>query len=115
MNMILIGIYIIDYCLHFASISRFLMEAYIVGFATTISLALTIFGSYSIYKNHSLRGGITNLIAGTITIVIYLYYTINIQILQQFGILGYFLLLPALISGIVGIINSKVKDTSTNA
>jgi len=109
-NMILLGIYVVNYCLLLATLlSKFLLEANIIEFATTISIALILFGSYSIYKNHPLRGGICNLIAGTITIAIYLHYALNVPILQQFGLLGYFLLLPAPISGIIGVIISKMK------
>jgi hypothetical protein len=109
-NIILLGIYVINYCLTLAFLlGTFLIEANIVGFTTAISVALIFFGSYSIYKDHPLRGGICNIIAGAVTIGIYLYYTISIPILQRFGLLGYFLLLPAPISGIVGIIISKVK------
>ena len=109
-NMVLLGIYIINYCLTLAVLlSRFLIEATYVGFATAISVALIIFGCYSIYKDHDLRGGLCNVIAGIITVGLYLYYTLDLSILQQFGLLGYFLLLPAPISGITGIIISKEK------
>lgn len=109
-NMVLLAIHVINYCLALTFLlSRFLIEANIVGFTTAISVALLLFGSYSIYKDHPLRGGLSNIIAGIITIGIYLYYTLSIPILQQFGLLGYFLLLPAPISGIVGVIISKIK------
>lgn len=109
-NMIMLGIYIINCCLVLASLlNNFYLEAAYVGFATIISVSLTIFGCYSINKNHFLRGGVSNLIAGMITTGIYLNYTINLAILQKFNPLGYFLPLPALINGIIGIIISKVN------
>ena len=109
-NMVLLGIYIVRCCLALAFLSGFQMEANIGGFVTAISVALMIYGCYSVYKSHFLRGGVCNLIAGIITIGIYLYYTLRFQFLQQLGLLGYFLLLPAPISGIIGIIISKEKN-----
>lgn len=109
-NIILLGIYVINHCLALAFLpGTFLIEANIVGFTTATSVALLLFGSYSIYKDHPLRGGLSNIIAGIITVGIYLYYTLSVPIFQQFGLLGYFLLLPAPISGIVGVIISKIK------
>jgi len=78
---------------------------------TTISLALIILGCYSIYKNYFFIGGVSNLIAGIITVGMYLHYTFNLTILQKFGIFGYFLLLPTPISGIMGIATSRIALT----
>jgi len=111
-NVVLLGIYIIRFCLVFAFLSRFQIAANIVGFTTAFSVSLISYGCYSVYKNHFLRGGVCNLIAGIITIGIYLYYTLGFHLLQQLGLLGYFLLLPAPISGIIGIIMSKEKNES---
>jgi hypothetical protein len=112
-NMVLLGIYIVRYCLALAFLGeKFLMEANMVGFATAISVALILYGCYLVYKSHFLRGGICNLIAGIITVGMYLYYTLRFHLLQQLGLLGYFLLLPAPISGIIGIIISKEKMKS---
>lgn len=108
-NNVLLGTYIVRYCLAFAFLSRFQIEANIVEFATAISVVLILFGSYSIYKNHPLRGGFCNITAGIIVTGLYLYYTIYFPILQQFNPLGYFLPLPAIISGIIGAIISKEK------
>ena len=102
-NNILLGIYITQYCLAIAFLTRFFIEANIVGFATAISVALILFGSYLIYKDHYLHGGLFNIGAGTITLGLYLYYTLNLPVLQHFGLLGYFLLLPPFTSGIISI------------
>lgn len=109
-NMTLLGIHIVNYCLAFSFLSqKLLTEAIIVGFTTTISVGLTSFGSYSIHKDHYLRGGLCNIIAGTITAGTYIHYTLDFPILQQFGLLGYILLVPAPMSGIIAIIISKAK------
>jgi len=108
-NVILLGIYIINcYLVLTLLIDNLYMEVVYVGFATLVSVSLIIFGCYSINKNHFLRGGISNLVAGIITTGIYLNYTLNLAMLQKFDPLGYFLSLPPLINGIIGIITSKV-------
>jgi len=106
-NMIVLGAYIVSYCLALAFLGRFQMEANVVGLITALSVSLVLYGCYSVYGAHFFRGGICNLVAGTITIGIYLYYTLNLPLLQRLGPLGYFLLIPALMSGVIGIVISK--------
>ena len=111
-NTILLGIHITNHCLILASlVNKFFKYVIYTEVITTISLALIILGCYSIYKNYFFIGGVSNLIAGIITVGMYLHYTFNLTILQKFGIFGYFLLLPTPISGIMGIATSRIALT----
>lgn len=112
-NVIILGIYITDRCLLLASLlPNFLTEATIVAIATLVSAAMLLCGSYLIYRGQGIRGGTLNIVAGVITIIIYAYFTVNREfpLLMQLGPVGYLLLIPAPISGILGILISRLKD-----
>ena len=107
-NAVLLGIYIIIYCLRLKSWSAsFLTWAYIVGIATAASAFILICGGYLMLKGRPLLGGILNIIAGYITTILYLYFTWSFPLLGQLGPMGYFLLVPALMSGLIGILIPK--------
>lgn len=103
-NAVLLGIYITSLCMALASISMFWAAAIVVTAVTITSTALIFIGCILINRNRFVPGGVCNIIAGTITAGTYLYYTIGFPILQRFGLVGYFLLLPAPISGLIVII-----------
>jgi len=111
-NIVVLGVYIINRCLRLALLlPNFLTEAIITAFATSISAAMLLYGSYLIYKGQGNKGGIFNILAGAITIIIYAYFTVNWEFpfLVQLGPTGYLLLIPAPISGILGILIFKAK------
>ncbi|HKZ94493.1 MAG TPA: hypothetical protein VJ249_07950 [Candidatus Bathyarchaeia archaeon] len=106
-DVVLLGVYIASFCLELAFLSTFLAAAIAVIVMTITSTALILFGCVLTYRNHFVLGGICNIIAGTITVGIYLYFTIYLPILQRFEPLGYFLLLPAPLSGLISIITLR--------
>jgi hypothetical protein len=113
-DIVLLGVYIVNSCLALAFLSRFEMEATLVGIATIVSVSLIMLGSYLIHKNHFVKGGISNITAGAITAGIYLYYVWSFPILlQQFSYTGYFLLLPAPISGLISIMTLREKKANS--
>jgi len=107
-NSTLLGTYIALYCLRFASLDpSFLRKAYIVGIIATASAFTLLYGGYLIWRGRIRRGGTLNLIAGTTTTILYLYFTFGFPLLGQLGPMGYLLLVPALMSGLIGILISK--------
>lgn len=99
-NAILLAIYIIIYCLRLTSWSAsFLTWAYIVGIAAAASAFILICGGYLMWKGRPRLGGILNFLAGSITTALYLYFTRAFPLLGQLGPMGYFLLVPALMTG----------------
>jgi len=102
-DVVLLGIHVASYCLVLAFLSEFLAAAIAVIVMTITSTALILFGCFSISRDRFVRGGMCNIIAGTITIGIYLYYTSGFPILQLYGLLGYFILLPAPLSGLISL------------
>lgn len=107
-NAVLLGIYIIIYCLRLTPWSAsFLTWTYIVSIAATASAFILICGGYLMWKDRPRLGGILNFIAGSITTILYLYFTWAFPLLGQLGPTGYFLLIPALISGLIGILIPK--------
>ncbi len=108
-NAVLLGIYIIIYCLRLTPWSAsFLTWAYIVAIASASSAFILICGGYLMWKGWPRPGGILNLIAGSITTILYLYFIWAFPLLDQLGPMGYFLLIPALISGLIGILIPKM-------
>lgn len=111
-NIVILGIYITNRCLRLALFfPNFLTEATIAAILTFISAAMLLYGSYLIYKGQGNKGGTLNILAGTITIIIYAYYAVHWEfpLLTQMGPTGYLLLIPAPISGILGILIFKAK------
>jgi len=87
----------------------FISQIYIAGTITAVSTVMLICGSYQIMKNRPKKGGILNLIAGITMAFGYTYFAFlsKPQLLNWFGITGYLLLAPALISGVTGIALEK--------
>ncbi len=109
-NTILIGSYLITLFLYLAPLGIAFPPAqtYIVGItASVVASFLLLCGSYLIWKGRARRGGMLNFVAGAITIILYLYFTLVFPLLYQLGITGYFLPAPALISGVIGILKHQ--------
>jgi len=112
-DVVILGMYITIFCLRVATlIPSFLTEAIIAAIAAVTSTAILLFGSILIYKGQPKNGGILNILAGAITIITYAYYTErwNFPLLVQLGPAGILLLIPATISGILGILISRLES-----
>ncbi len=111
-NVVVLGLYIIDRCLLLALLlPDFRTEAAIAAVATFLSATMLLFGSYLIYRGQGIRGGTLNIVAGVITTIIYAYFTVNWEfpLLMQVGLTGFLLLIPAPTSGLLGILISETK------
>lgn len=111
-NIIVLGIYITKVCLSLASILPiFLIEAAVGATATIAGALVLLFGSYFIYRGKGIKGGMLNIVAGGIMVFLYGYYTgrWKFPLLVQLGLPGLLLLVPAPISGILGILISKLE------
>lgn len=107
-NTTLLGTYIALYCLRLASWDpSFLRKAYIAGITAVASAFMLLYGGYLIWRGRIHMGGMLNLMAGTITTILYLYFTFGFPLLGQLGPIGYILLVPALMSGLIGILISR--------
>jgi len=79
--------------------------------AITLSAIVLIYGSLLIWKNNFMKGGLINLVAGTLLpIPTYIYFAFFSKptLLGWFSPLGLILFIPAMISGIIGIYASKI-------
>jgi len=117
MNSFIIGFYIITTYFEIALYSRksaenLLYPVYTAAILTTASALILVYGSFLIWRGNTRKGGIINLIAGTILSLIYTYYTILSQppLLSWLGSIGFFLLIPAIMSGAVSILIETGKN-----
>lgn len=118
-NLLLLAFYILGVYLSVSAIDatvkeRLLFHVYLVTILTAASATVLVYGSYLIWKTRRLKGGIVNLLAGTIVpIPTYLYFSFLSQppllfwLFDWLGLVGCFLLIPAITSGIASIYLSK--------
>lgn len=91
-------------------IERLLFPVYFATILTVTSAIILIYGSYLIWKSKIRKGGIINLLVGTLVpIPTYIYFTFLSQpsLLGWLFPIGCFLLAPAIISGAISILLSK--------
>lgn len=106
---LVIGLYIITTCVslqNFPGIERLLKEAYVATTLTAVLALVMALSSYHLWKKHTRRPSITNLSAGMLLTFVYLYFEFLSQppLLSWLNPWGYFLLAPAIMSGIIGIL-----------
>lgn len=114
-NSFIIGLYIVTTCaalLPYSRTEHLLLHIYTVSILTTTIVILLSYGSYLIWNGHARKGGIINLVAGTILSLIYAYYTILSQppLLSWLGPTGFFLPIPAIMSGAISILIEPSKN-----
>lgn len=116
-NSFITGFYIITTYFEIALYSRksaenLLYPAYTAVILTTALALILVYGSFLIWRGNTRKGGIINLLVGTILSLIYTYYTIFSQppLLSWLGPIGFLLLIPAIMSGAVGIIIETPKN-----
>jgi hypothetical protein len=90
--------------------NQLLLPVYSAAILMTASAIALIYGSYLIWRNNKLKGGIINVLAGTLVPVpTYVYFTFFSQptLLSWLSPVGWFTLAPAIISGAISIFSSK--------
>jgi len=89
---------------------RLLIPVYSAAILMIASAIVLIYGSYLIWRTNKLKGGIINLLAGTLVPVpTYVYFSFFSQpaLLSWLGTVGWFILTPAIISGALSVFSSK--------
>jgi len=114
-NSFIIGLYLVTTCsalLPYPKTEHLLFHIYTVSILTITTVILLSYGSYLIWKGYARKGGITNLIAGIILSLTYTYYAILSQppLLSWLGPTGFFLLIPAIMSGAISILTEPPKN-----
>ena len=107
LNVAILGTCVIEGFLLLALLlPSFVNEAIFALALTIISGILLFFGSFSIYKQHAIRGAIFNLAAWAITMFICFWGVLvwKFPSLVQMGLTSIVLLVPSLTSGIIGIL-----------
>jgi hypothetical protein len=107
---LVIGGYLIAWCWSIYSIGigpSFLTVTIISWILILTSALLLTYGSLKTSRKSTLRGGLINLAAGIEIIPLFIYFYSIFPLLPQFGLLGYLLFLPAIISGIIGLASPK--------
>lgn len=86
-------------------------QAYAAIVLTAILVFALVYGSYLLWKEKAKKGGITNFVAATILIAIYIYFAFisRPSLLRWLGFIGGFLCTPAILSGTIGILMKKQK------
>jgi hypothetical protein len=97
-------------------IGQLILPAFLASALTITSAILLIYGSCLISKTRPLRGGIINLLAGTLVpIPTYVYFTFFSQpsMLGWLSPTGFFLVVPGILSGVIGIsLGEAIKESS---
>lgn len=111
LNTAILGVYIAS---TYLIVSKFKTEFYAVQtccalLVIAISVALLIYGSYLQWKMHR-RGYLINTLAGVAVAVTYAYFALATPVLNWLGILGFALLIPAPLSGILGALIKNFKE-----
>lgn len=108
-DLLFIGLYILTVYNTFSSIphmERLTLQVYAATFFMSASIIALAYGSYLVWKSNRLKGGVINLLAGTLApIPTYVNFTFLSEpsLLGWLGPLGGFLLVPAVISGTISI------------
>jgi len=115
LDVAILGTFVIEGFLLLALLlPRFSNEAIIALALTVTSGVLLCLGSLSLYKQHAIRGAILNLAAWSITMFIYFWGVLvwKFPDLVQMGLTSIVLLVPALTSGIIGILAFRVERST---
>lgn len=103
-NAALIGVHVATLYLRLTPLNGFfLTKAYVISGVTVASAFMLIFGSYLVWKDKGRIGGVLNLAAGVVTLVLFCYFVWVFPLLRQFEPVGYLLPIPALTSGILAL------------
>lgn len=98
-------------------IGQMILPTFLASAFTITSATILIYGSCLIWKTRSLRGGIINVLAGTLApIPTYVYFTFLSEpsILGWLSPTGFFLLVPGILSGVIGISLAKATKESSS-
>jgi hypothetical protein len=107
-NTVLIGVHVATLYLRLAELNGFfLTKTYVIGGVTVASAFILVFGNYLIWKGKGRRGGVLNLAAGVVTLVLFCYFAWVFPLLRQFEPAGYLLPVPALTSGLTALFALK--------
>ena len=113
LNSFIMGLYILTTALAlspFPGTNYLVFQAWIASTLTTISALILIYGSYLLWRGHKHKGGVVNILTGTLALTpVYTYFTLFSQppLLDWLGLVGIFLLAPPIIGGGIGILMSK--------
>ena len=108
LNVLVIGIYSTLKLYHLGIMRGYQLEIYLISILTSLLMVILLYGSYTLWKTRFRRGGRLNLIAGIVTISIYYYLTWVNLLLSELGIVGLFLCIPPLVSGVLGILAERI-------
>jgi len=108
-NIVLIGAYTASFFITLGTVwpGSFKIEPYIVGIVTAVVAATLLIGGYQMWRGRLRKGGIINLGAGIAIALIYSYFVLSrpkVRYLVEFGVAGPLLCIPAVLSGILGLI-----------
>jgi len=117
-NQILIASYLLVVYQAFSAISsigKIGFQVHLAAILLILSASALALGSFLLWKRKSRAGGMINLGAGTLMpIPTYIYFALLSEptFLSWLGLLGVFLLAPAISSGTIGILLSRLQPKS---
>ena len=109
LNLFLLALYLLSTYYPLSAIppmNELALSIHVGTMAIIASAILLVYGGTLTWTDNTLRGGIVNLLAGTLApIPTYVYFTFfsRLDLLSWLGPSGFLLLAPATISGIIGI------------
>lgn len=111
---LVIGLYLLSTMANLSSIQDETRQTWIASLATGITAITTAYGSYTILKGNTQRGGTINVAGGIILVIMYSYFSEFSQpkLLEWLNPLGIALVVPPILSGVIGLISGP-KSWST--
>jgi uncharacterized membrane protein len=111
---LVIGLYLLSTMANLSSIQDETSQIWTASLATAIVVITTAYGSYTILKGNSQKGGTINVAGGIILVIMYSYFSEFSQpkFLEWLNPFGIALVIPPILSGVIDLIGGS-KSWST--
>jgi hypothetical protein len=108
-NSLAIDFYLISTILNMSKIVNQPLDGWIASMAIIIIIIALIYGSFLILMGKNMKGGKINMAGGLILACVYIYYSVfsEPKLLSWLNPIGIILVIPPVLSGIMGLLHSK--------
>lgn len=107
-NSIVVGFYLLSTTSSLSAFNNEAFQSLIASAAIAVAFSTLTYGSYLLFRGGHLKGGKINIVGGLILAGVYVYYSAFSQpkLLEWLNPSGIPLLIPPILSGILGLINA---------
>lgn len=107
---ILIGFYLLSTISSLSAFGNEAFQSFIASVAIAVAFSALMYGSYLLFRDGHQKGGKINIVGGLILTGVYVYYSAFSQpkLLEWLNPSGTTLLIPPILSGILGLVNTTL-------